>query len=190
VNAADENTAALITVAEGLEELLPQVAFVGGASVVLYLDEAARTAVRATKDVDIVIELAGLGQYADLEKKLRRKGFVNAIHPDDPICRWNFESKIVDVMPSDGSILGFSNQWYPDAMKVLEQVALSKNLTINVFEMHSAQGSLMAYLQERLGRLSSRPDAEEVLLAHLPPEPTAGTRASTLLKALQGFVAG
>lgn len=29
-----------------------------------------------------------------------------------PICRWTYDDEIVDIMPDDPSILGFSNRWY------------------------------------------------------------------------------
>jgi hypothetical protein len=59
-----------------LEELAEKVVFVGGATVSLYIDRLAEE-VRPTDDVDILIELTSYQSYADVEEKLRKKGFVN-----------------------------------------------------------------------------------------------------------------
>ncbi len=42
---------------------------------------------------------------------MRTKGFRNDIS-DRVICRWIYKNIIVDVMPTDEKILGFSNIWY------------------------------------------------------------------------------
>lgn len=34
---------------------------------------------------------------------------------DHPICRWDCDGILIDVMPIDKSVLGFSNRWYKDA---------------------------------------------------------------------------
>lgn len=34
-----------------------------------------------------------------------------------PICRWDCDGILVDVVPTDKSILGFSNRWYKDAQE-------------------------------------------------------------------------
>lgn len=102
---------AIAVVAQGLGDLADCVAFVGGATVALYIDDPAAEDVRTTKDVDCVIEVSGVDGYAELEKRLRGLGFANATDEGAPICRWHFSGIIVDVMPTDGSILGFSNRW-------------------------------------------------------------------------------
>ena len=33
------------------------------------------------------------------------------------ICRWRFKEILVDFMPTDERILGFSNRWYTDAFR-------------------------------------------------------------------------
>ena len=49
--------------------------FVGGATVSLHIDDKAAAAVRATDDVDLVVEVAGYGEYARIEETLRGHGF-------------------------------------------------------------------------------------------------------------------
>lgn len=37
------------------------------------------------------------------------------IFGDNPISRWDCDGILLDVMPIDKSVLGFSNRWYKDA---------------------------------------------------------------------------
>ena len=84
----DANLAMVEIVAKGLDELLSRVVFVGGATTAIYLDDEAAPAVRPTDDVDCITEVAGMGDYARLEKRLRALGFQNAAVTGEPICRW------------------------------------------------------------------------------------------------------
>ena len=103
-------------VATRLEELQESVVFVGGAATTLYITDPAITDIRPTKDIDVIVEVASFAKYAELEERLRRKGFENAIDSDGPICRWRIECVLVDVMPTISEILGFSNRWYRRAV--------------------------------------------------------------------------
>lgn len=105
------NLVRIKVVYHALEELVDKVVFVGGATVSLYTDRLAEE-VRPTEDVDILVELASYQSYADVEEKLRTKGFVNDWE-SGVICRYKIQGIVVDVMPTSGKILGFSNKWYP-----------------------------------------------------------------------------
>ena len=70
--------------------------------------------------------------YYQLEKKLRELGFSQKMQKDDPICRWYINNVIVDVMPTDENILGFSNQWYLPAIKNSVKIELEPNLEIQI----------------------------------------------------------
>ncbi|MCK5687798.1 nucleotidyl transferase AbiEii/AbiGii toxin family protein [Myxococcota bacterium] len=135
MNARDTQLEAIALVARGLGELADKVAFVGGATVGIYIDDPAVEDVRVTKDVDCVIEVSGLHDYAKLEMHLRRLGFTNVVEEGAPICRWRFSGVIVDVMPTDSSILGFSNRWYPEAMEHLRREIVADGIEIAVFEL-------------------------------------------------------
>ena len=73
-------------VAKALQDLKEDVVFIGGATVVLYLDKESPFEVRPTDDVDCVIELATRSQYYKLEEKLRERGFKNFVG-SGPLCR-------------------------------------------------------------------------------------------------------
>lgn len=108
-----ENRILIELVANGLEELKNEVVFLGGMVTFIYADDAYLSEIRPTKDVDCIVQVHSKMAYSDLEGKLRKKGFKNDIHSEKPlICRFIYEGIIVDVMPTDTSILGFSNKWY------------------------------------------------------------------------------
>jgi len=59
------------------DDLLDRVAFVGGCVVGLLLTDAySRQQVRATDDVDLVVDVVSYAEYAKLEAMLRDRGFV------------------------------------------------------------------------------------------------------------------
>ena len=108
-----DNITMLQTVADGLEELIDEIVFVGGAVAELYANDPASSDIRPTQDVDCTIELSSYKEHAELEEDLRAKGFANDTSKGAPICRWIYQDIKVDVMPTDENILGFNNQWYP-----------------------------------------------------------------------------
>lgn len=73
--------------------------------------------------------MASYLQYARLEEALRDRGFVNA---RDVICRWNVAGVIVDVMPTDETILGFGNRWYEAVINSATNYDLGAGLTIRL----------------------------------------------------------
>ncbi|MEG1856389.1 MAG: hypothetical protein RR231_12925 [Acinetobacter sp.] len=107
-----KNIEMLAVVANGLGEMKNEVVFVGGSVAELYANDPAASDIRATLDVDCVVEISSRLKYYELEELLRAKGFHNDTTPGAPLCRWVYKQIIVDVMPIDDNILGFSNQWY------------------------------------------------------------------------------
>jgi Nucleotidyl transferase AbiEii toxin, Type IV TA system len=95
-----------------LDDLLPEVIFVGGATVELWITDPGAPPVRPTKDVDVVVEVSSRGAFYDFETRLRAHGFRED-QEDGVICRWrhNANDLILDVMPSEARILGFENRW-------------------------------------------------------------------------------
>ena len=105
-------------VAQGLGELKEQVIFVGGSVAELYADYPEISDIRPTIDVDCVVDLqiSTYLDYSNLEEKLRKLGFVNDTSERAPICRKIYKGIIVDFMPANTDILGFSNRWYRDGI--------------------------------------------------------------------------
>ncbi|MGB9286512.1 MAG: hypothetical protein WCB59_21055 [Candidatus Sulfotelmatobacter sp.] len=112
----------LILAATKLEPLLDEIAFVGGCVTGLLVTDAGAAPVRGTIDVDVIVEAASYAQFTVLEEHLRRLGFHEYCVEDAPICRWANGDLVLDFMPTDASILGFSNRWYGPALASAEKV--------------------------------------------------------------------
>lgn len=126
-----ENITRIKAVYNALGPLKDKVVFVGGATISLYR-EGNSPEVRATEDVDVVIEIWQYGNYAALEEQLRRMGFEND-KESGVICRFKYGHTIVDVMPTEGKVLGFSNRWYPAGFKSAIAHTLDPQHTIRIF---------------------------------------------------------
>lgn len=118
------NIEMLQTVAVGLNGLKEDMVFVGGAVAELYASNPELSDLRPTLDVDCVIELRSRTAHIKLEEDLRALGFANDTSKGAPICRWIYQDIMVDVMPSDSDVLGFSNLWYDEGI----ENKISKNL--------------------------------------------------------------
>lgn len=106
----------VVEVAKLLGELAEQCVFVGGAATGLLLTDPAIPDVRPTLDVDVIVELAAMGELYRLQAALRAKGFVEDME-SGVICRWRHGPVILDVMPTNPDILGFANRWYSGAVR-------------------------------------------------------------------------
>jgi hypothetical protein len=111
------NIIMLQKVANGLNEYIENIAFIGGSVVGLYASDLAALDIRPTFDVDCVIELSSRIEHSRLEENLQTKGFIHDTSIGAPICRWIYNGVKVDIMPSDSTILGFSNQWYVEGIE-------------------------------------------------------------------------
>ncbi len=121
-------------VAEQLGELRSSVVFTGGAVVPLYVDLVRPGDVRATLDVDIVVEAVSRLEYYRVEEQLRDLRWSQPLLEGGPICRWRTPDGVtVDVMPIDESVLGFSNPWYASGLSAALTVKVGTDLEIQVF---------------------------------------------------------
>ena len=110
------NIAAMRAVADRLDSLGLDYAFVGGSIVNLLLDNPALSPVRPTDDVDVILETVTSQRYSDLEAKLRTLGFDHDMREKAPKCRWVLGDLTVDIMPTDGAFLGLNTAWFKEAL--------------------------------------------------------------------------
>jgi hypothetical protein len=108
--------AAMKAVAERLDGLGLDYAFLGGSVVGLLLDHPELSPVRATDDVDVVIEVVSQARYAAVEQKLRSLKFDHDMRSGAPRCRWVLGNLTVDIMPAEGDFLGLNTAWFPEAL--------------------------------------------------------------------------
>jgi hypothetical protein len=84
--------------------------------------------------VDVVIEVATRTDYWKLEKEMTARGFMRDQSEGAPVCRWIFDGLLLDLMPTDPTLLGFGNRWYPDAIQTAWVCTLASGLRIRVVD--------------------------------------------------------
>lgn len=156
----------LETVAEALgSDLRERLVFVGGCTTALFItDEITLEDVRATDDVDLIVDLAGYLEWAQLQEQLRHKGFSES--PEDEVyCRMRLGELKVDFMPDDAEILGFSNRWYAKGIETAVTHPLTEALNIKLLtpDLFIAT-KLEAFLGRGGGDLFTSRDMEDILL--------------------------
>ena len=107
-----------------LGELANEMVFLGGCATGLLISDMAAPPIRATQDVDAIVQVVSRAEYYQLGERLREQGFQEDTSENAPICRWVSEDVILDVMPTEAGLLGFGNEWYRPAMEHAEMVAL------------------------------------------------------------------
>ena len=147
------------------DELRARLVFVGGCTTALYItDPIILEGVRMTDDVDLIVDLAGFAEWAELVDRLRERGFAEAAE-DDVICRMKLGDLKVDFMPDDAEILGLTNRWYAEGIEtavpaMLDEALEIRHLTPPLF----VATKLEAYRGRGGGDLIGSRDAEDILL--------------------------
>lgn len=130
--AGDPNVQNVELVAAALGDLCDELVLVGGCAASLLIDAPTAPPPRVTYDVDLIAVVAALRHYHVLEKRFAERGFTRDTSPDAPICRWRVGGIEVDLMPTDESVLGFSNRWYPEAVASATRLRLPSGRVINL----------------------------------------------------------
>ncbi len=128
----DPNLAMVERIADALGSLREQVVFLGGSAAGLLLTDPAAPSIRPTKDVDVIVEVTARGAYHHLEDALVARGFRHDTREGAPICRWRLGDFLLDVMPTAPEILGFSNRWYPEALRSAQICELPSGVRIRL----------------------------------------------------------
>jgi predicted nucleotidyltransferase len=120
------NLAQLVAVAAKLEPMLDQIVFVGGCTTGLLLTDPAAAPVRPTLDVDAIVAVSSYADFTLLENRMRELGFRESHAQGAPVCRWISGDLILDLMPTDASILGFGNRWYHPALENAQRTRIGE----------------------------------------------------------------
>src|SRR5260221_13254745 len=114
----DPNLSLLEQAVRLLEPLLDQLVLAGGCATGLLITDSAAQGIRTTKDVDVISEVASYAEYSTLSERLRALGLSEDDTEGAPVCRWRQKKNlIIDVMPVEESVLGFTNRWYRPAVE-------------------------------------------------------------------------
>lgn len=127
-----KNLDRLIEAASLLRPLLDDLVFVGGIVTALLITDEAAGEPRPTLDVDAVAEITSYAEYAEFGERLRGLQFREDTSEGAPVCRWVHGQTILDLMPLDQKILGFSNRWYRAAVEFAIRKPISADLTIRM----------------------------------------------------------
>ncbi len=123
------NMPAVELAAAALGDLTKELVLVGGCAVGLLITDAAIPPIRSTRDVDLLTEVAPLASYYLLGDRLRDRGFTES---QELTCRWIRGALIIDVMPTEERVLGFTNQWYEGAAKTAVDFELPSGARIRL----------------------------------------------------------
>jgi len=124
--------AVLELIVAALGPLRDRFVFVGGCATGMLVTDVAAAPVRATQDVDVIVEVLTLADYHALERELEKVGFSHDRSPEAPICRWIAGTSLLDVMPTDERVLGFANRWFTQAIHTAESVKLPSGQIIKL----------------------------------------------------------
>ena len=113
---------ALRLVASHLDAAGLHYAFTGGSVVNLLLDNPDMSTARPTKDVDVIVELLTGKRYSDIEAVLREAKFIHDDSEGAPICRWKLNKLVVDIMPTEGKLIGLNTAWFQEALETAEEI--------------------------------------------------------------------
>lgn len=154
----DPNIQSVELVAAALGPLRDGLVLVGGCAASLLIDAPTSPPPRVTYDVDLVAVVTGLREYHTLEAAFAERGFQRDTSADAPICRWRINGIVVDLMPTDENILGFSNRWYSEAAATALRLQLPSGTSINLI-------SAPAFLATKFEAFRSR-GKQDVLMSH------------------------
>lgn len=205
------NLAILELAVERLGSITDVMVFVGGCATGLLLTDVAARPARVTHDVDVITEVASLGEYHRLSSRLRERGFREDQSPEAPVCRWIAEGIVLDVMPTRAEILGFGNEWYQPALDTAASLKLPSGRAVRMvtapyflatklaaFEGRGNGDYVMSHdMEDIVAVLDGRPEiidevkrTEEALQAHLADRFTKLLRNPDFLAALPGHLPG
>ena len=160
----NSNIEQLIGVAELLRPLLDELVFVGGAVTGLLVTDDAAGDPRPTLDVDAIAGITSYLEYAVFGERLRALGFSEDTRAGAPVCRWVHGSLILDVMPVEGNVLGFSNRWYRATLDSATPHKVSGNLTIRIITAPFFVATKLEAFKERgKGDLFASHDLEDIV---------------------------
>lgn len=158
------NLAILELVVERLGPLAEDLVFLGGCVTGLLLTDPGAPPIRATRDVDVIAEIASLGEYHELSARLRGLGFQEDQSVGAPICRWTISGAVLDVMPTNSQLLGFGNEWYGPALASARPVSLPSGRQIRlVAAPYFVATKLAAFRGRGGGDYASSHDMEDII---------------------------
>lgn len=150
-------------VASKLSDILDRFVFVGGSVAGLLVTDPSAAIPRETDDIDLIVEVANRISYASLTRDLSKLGFHQEFM-EKVVCRFKGYGITLDVMPTDESVLGFSNPWYASAIKHALIFTLPSNQKIRIIDgPHFLATKLTAFHDRGKGDVYLSHDLEDIV---------------------------
>jgi hypothetical protein len=185
VKTADPNLPLLEAVTHALGPLCDQFVFIGGCATGLLVTDAAASPVRATRDVDVVVEVVSLAGYHALERQLEQAGFKHDRSPDAPVCRWIVGRCMLDVMPTDKDVHGRGGGDFLASHDLEDIAVVIDGRPELVDEVATCEAVLRSYLADEIGSLLRNAAFLEALSGHLPGDETSQARLPIIRERLR-----
>lgn len=120
-------------VASKLADLEHPMVYVGASVLGLYISDPAAPPVRATTDVDIVVEVRTYSEYQiNLRTELIRRGAREDDSEGAPLGRFILDGITVDIMAPTAHVLNVTNRWYELALATAIPRSITGDLTIMI----------------------------------------------------------
>ena len=151
----------ILAIAKALDGLEERFMFVGASVLGLLATEEGAPDPRPTEDVDLIAVVTNYAQNVALNKRLRARGFTEDV--ESPVlCRWRYQGLIVDIIPPDPRVLGFSNELYPSALAHITTVEIDGTSVPHIDAPHFIGTKLLAYEGRGKGDLHASHDLEDL----------------------------
>ena len=193
---ANPNLELLTQMAQAMGPVREQVVFVGGCATGLLLTQPEVAEVRATEDVDAIVEVFTLAGYHKLARALMALGFTQTMDANTPPFRWFWRQMQLDLVPMEEKVMGFANRWYKPAFAACVVTELLPGLPLRhlsapyfmatKLEAFKDRGKNDVYMSHDLEDVITVVDGRPELLSELVAAPddlrvfVAGTLATVL----------
>ncbi|HKX46945.1 MAG TPA: hypothetical protein VJP77_09610 [Planctomycetota bacterium] len=185
----DPNLALLEQAALLLGPLLDELVLVGGCAAGLLVTDPGASPIRPTEDVDLLVEAATYADYHRFGQRLVALGFGEGTVPGDPLCRFRHPRLVLDLMPLDEGVLGFSNRWYASAVRSPLRRRLPSGAAISHIDApHFLASKLEAFRSRGGGDYVTSADLEDVVVV-IDGREAVGRELAAAPRALRQFVA-
>ena len=185
----DPNLALLEEAAARLGPLLDELVLVGGCAAGLLVTDPGASPIRPTEDVDLIVEAATYASFHRFGQRLVALGFRQGTAPNDPLCRFRHPRLVLDLMPLDEGVLGFSNRWYASALQSPIVRRLPSGAAIaHVDAPHFLATKLEAFGSRGEGDYLTSPDMEDAVVV-IEGRPSVEEELASAPRILHHFVA-
>lgn len=160
----DPNLDRLEATAEALGPLMEELCLVGGCAAGLLISDPGASPVWPTEDVDLVVEAIHYAAYQKFCGGIANRGFSQHPGKGEPLCRWRRDELMVDIMPLDESVLGFSNRWYGPAFRSRQELTLPRGSIVHHIDApHFLATKLSAFEGRGEGDFVASHDLEDLV---------------------------